>query len=86
MPCSWPIVLIRSTVLADCCSLVWPNGWTDPYTGTGEAFTGLLNSGSLLEELLATWPEQLATALGESTAVSASSLSADLVPDLLSSL
>jgi hypothetical protein len=62
------------------------NGWTDPYTGTGEAFTGLLNSGSLLEELLATWPEQLATALGESTAASASSLSADLVPDLLSSL
>jgi hypothetical protein len=62
------------------------NGWTDPYTGTGEAFTGLLNSGSLLEELLATWPEQLATALGESTAASASSLSVDLVPDLLSSL
>ena len=51
-----------------------------------EAFTGLLNSGSLLEELLVTWPTQLATALGESTAASASSLSADLLPDLLSSL
>jgi hypothetical protein len=32
------------------------------------------------------WPTQLATALGESTAASASSLSADLLPDLLSSL
>lgn len=40
------------------------NGWTDPYTGTGEAFTGLLNAGSLLDELLVTWPEQFVTALG----------------------
>ncbi len=39
-------------------------GWTDPYTGTGEAFTGLLNAGSLLDELLVTWPEQFVTALG----------------------
>lgn len=61
------------------------NGWTDP-VGTGLPFPGLLNSGSLLEELLATWPTQLATALGESTATSAGSLSADLVPNLLSSL
>jgi hypothetical protein len=61
------------------------NGWTDP-VGTGLPFPGLLNSGSLFEELLATWPTQLATALGESTGASASSLSADLVPDLLSSL
>jgi hypothetical protein len=61
------------------------NGWTDPAAGS-EAFTGLLNSGSLLEELLVTWPTQLAAALGESTAASASSLSADLLPDLLSSL
>jgi hypothetical protein len=61
------------------------NGWTDP-VGTGLPFPGLLNSGSLFEELLATWPTQLVTALGESTGASASSLSADLVPDLLSSL
>jgi hypothetical protein len=39
------------------------NGWTDPAAGS-EAFTGLLNGGSLLEELLVTWPEQLVTALG----------------------
>ena len=39
------------------------NGWTDPVAGS-EAFTGLLNSGSLLEELLATLPEQFVTALG----------------------
>jgi len=54
------------------------NGWTDPYAGTGEAFTGLLNTGSLLEELLVTWPDQLATALSESTAASASSLLSSL--------
>jgi hypothetical protein len=35
-----------------------------PSAVTGEDFTGLLNSGSILEELLVTWPEQLATALG----------------------
>jgi hypothetical protein len=28
------------------------------------AFTGLLNSGSILDELLVTWPEQFVTALG----------------------
>jgi len=39
------------------------NGWTDPVAGS-EAFTGLLNGGSLLEELLATLPEQFVTALG----------------------
>lgn len=39
------------------------NGWTDPVAGS-EAFTGLLNGGSLLEELLVTWPEQFVTALG----------------------
>jgi hypothetical protein len=39
------------------------NGWTDPAAGS-EAFTGLLNGGSLLDELLVTWPEQFVTALG----------------------
>jgi hypothetical protein len=39
------------------------NGWTDPVAGS-EAFTGLLNGGSLLEELLVTLPEQFVTALG----------------------
>lgn len=39
------------------------NGWTDPVAGS-EAFTGLLNTGSLLEEILVDWPEQFITALG----------------------
>ena len=30
--------------------------WTTP---AGETFTGFLNSGSILDELLVTWPEQL---------------------------
>ena len=62
------------------------NGWTDPYTGTGEAFTGLLNTGSLLEELLVTWPTQLATALGESTAPAAADAVSSSLPDLFSGL
>jgi hypothetical protein len=62
------------------------NGWTDPYTGTGEAFTGLLNTGSLLEELLVTWPTQLATALGESTAPAAADTVSSSLPDLFSGL
>lgn len=46
------------------------NGYVYPsalYNPTGEAFTGLLNNGSLLQQLLVTWPTQLAHALGEST-------------------
>lgn len=62
------------------------NGWTDPYTGTGEAFTGLLNTGSILEELLVTWPGQLATALGESTATAAADAVSSSLPDLFSGL
>jgi hypothetical protein len=62
------------------------NGWTDPYTGTGEAFTGLLNTGSLLEELLVTWPGQLATALGESTAPAAADALSSSLPDLFGGL
>jgi hypothetical protein len=34
------------------------------YPTATEAFTGLLNTGSILDELLVTWPEQLTTALG----------------------
>jgi hypothetical protein len=37
------------------------NGWNG--SESGEAFTGLLNTGSILQELLVTWPEQLAGAL-----------------------
>jgi hypothetical protein len=62
------------------------NGWTDPYTGTGEAFTGLLNTGSILEELLVTWPGQLATALGESTAPAAADAVSTALPDLFDGL
>lgn len=43
------------------------NGYVYPsavYNPTGAAFTGLLNSGSLLQDLLVTWPNQLAKALG----------------------
>lgn len=45
------------------------NGYVYPsalYNPTGKAFTGLLNSGSLLQQLLVTWPTQLAQALGQS--------------------
>ena len=62
------------------------NGWTDPYVASGEPFTGLLNSGSLLDELLVTWPEQLATALGESTALASAESVTPTLPDLLSGL
>jgi hypothetical protein len=62
------------------------NGWTDPYTDTGEAFTGLLNTGSILEELLVTWPGQLATALGESTAPAAADAVSTALPDLFDGL
>lgn len=40
---------------------VYVNATTNP---TNQPFTGLLNSGSLLQDLLVTWPKQLATALG----------------------
>jgi hypothetical protein len=61
------------------------NGFVDPYSN-GEPFDGLLANGGVFDELLVTLPTQLATALGESTAASASNLSADLLPNLLSSL
>lgn len=46
------------------------NGYVYPsalYNPAGEAFTGLLNNGSLLQQLLVTWPTQLAHALAEPT-------------------
>lgn len=60
------------------------NGY--PLAVSGEAFTGLLNSGSVLEELLATWPEQLATALGDSTSAAAADAVTTSAPDLVSGL
>ncbi len=62
------------------------NGWTGPYAGTGEAFTGLLNSGSLLESLLVTWPEQLAAALGESATTGTAEAVTATLPDLFGGL
>jgi hypothetical protein len=41
-----------------------PNAATNP---TGLPFTGLLNKGSLLDDLLSTWPQQLAVALNVTT-------------------
>lgn len=60
------------------------NGFVYPgvYNPTGEPFTGLLNSGSLLQQLLVTWPNQLATALGASSTGSATSASAQAVSAL----
>jgi hypothetical protein len=62
------------------------NGWTDPAGGTGLPFPGLLNSGSLLEELLSTWPTQLATALGESAGPGSAGSVASMLPDLMGGL
>jgi hypothetical protein len=62
-----------------------PNGYTDP-SSAGEAFTGLLNGGSLLDDLLVTWPTDLATALGESTAPESGAAVATALPDLLGGL
>jgi hypothetical protein len=39
---------------------VFPNATTNP---TGLPFTGLLNAGSLIEDVLSTWPKELAAAL-----------------------
>lgn len=41
------------------------NGYAqvNPYNGDDTPFTGLLNDGSLLQDLLVTWPQMLATAL-----------------------
>jgi hypothetical protein len=57
------------------------NGYVDPYSN-GEPFAGLLASGGVLDELLVTFPEQLATALGESTAPESADAVASTLPDL----
>ncbi len=58
---------------------------TDPYNGAAELFPGLLNDG-LLQDLLVTWPGQLATVLGESTTAASADAVTSTVPDLLSGL
>jgi hypothetical protein len=64
------------------------NGYqqTNPIDGSTEPFTGLINSGSLLEELTSTWPEQLAQALGESTAPLGAEAVTGSLPDLFNGL
>jgi hypothetical protein len=57
------------------------NGFVDPFSN-GEPFAGLLASGGVLDELLVTFPEQLATALGESTAPEPADAVAAILPDL----
>lgn len=59
---------------------------TNPFNGAEELFPGLLNDGSLLQSLLVTWPEQLATALGESTAPAAADAVSSSLPDLFGGL
>ncbi len=54
-----------------------------PFNPTGQAFAGLVNNGSLLQSLLYTWPNQLASALGAqgtgaATSAAASSFAASL--------
>jgi hypothetical protein len=61
------------------------NGFVDPFSN-GEPFAGLLASGGVLDELLVTFPEQLATALGESTAPESAAAVTTALPDLLSGL
>jgi hypothetical protein len=64
------------------------NGFTqtNPVDGDSEPFTGLLNTGSVLYELLVDGPTQLATALGESTASASAESISTALPDLLSGL
>lgn len=61
----------------------------NPYNGASGLFSGLISSGSLLEHLLLTWPEQFVTALGP-LGDSAGSAAADAVgasvSDLLAAL
>jgi hypothetical protein len=49
------------------------NGFVYPgqFNPTGAPFAGLINNGSLLQQLLVTWPEQLAQALGAPTSAAA---------------
>ncbi len=59
---------------------------TNPYNGAAELFPGLLNDGSLLQDLLVTWPEQLAGVLTESTAAATTEAVSTAAPDLASAL
>jgi hypothetical protein len=59
---------------------------TNPFNGAEELFPGLLNDGSLLQSLLVTWPEQLVTALGESSSTTAAESVSTALPDLFSGL
>jgi hypothetical protein len=58
----------------------------NPIDGSTTAFTGLLNSGSLLDELLVTWPTELTTALTETTTTTAAESASTALPDLFSGL
>jgi hypothetical protein len=58
----------------------------NPVDGDSAPFTGLLNTGSVLYELLVDGPTQLATALGESTASASAESVSTALPDLLSGL
>jgi hypothetical protein len=63
---------------------------TNPVDNLPQFFSGLLSDGSLLQNLVLTWPEQFATALGSLGAESGASVAADSVstalPDLLGGL
>lgn len=62
---------------------------TNPVDGSSQVFSGLLSSGSLLEHLLLTWPEQIVTALGPlgtSTTSAAAEALGTSVSDLLTTL
>lgn len=61
------------------------NGYVYPsalYNPTGEPFTGLLNNGSLLQQLLVTWPTQLTHALSEPTTPGAAAFAGSAVVEL----
>jgi hypothetical protein len=59
---------------------------TNPFNGAAELFPGLLNDGSLLQDLLVTWPEQLASVLTESTTAATTEAVSTATPDLITGL
>lgn len=56
------------------------------FPSAAEPFTGLLNDGSIFQELLVTWPEQLAQALTETTSAAATDAVTTSAPDLVTGL
>jgi hypothetical protein len=58
----------------------------NPVDGDSEPFTGLLNTGSVLYELLVDGPNQLVTALGESAASASAESVSTALPDLFTGL